>query len=251
MLLGIFVKQLFHAAGIIFAGYKITHLRRVKLSHGGRRLGMEKRPNRLATSNIYDETVNVLLAAANEREHGAQGHGERVTAYAVGIAEKFGFEGQELLDIKYAASLHDIGKIAISRRILNKLGSLSDEELSIMRRHSMIAIKILERAEGLRGAIPFIRHHHERFDGTGYPDGLAGEEIPLGARIIAVAETYDILTSDVPWRDALSPKQARSELQRCSGTQFDPRVVFAFLSYLDDLEERESKSNNTNQLKAA
>ena len=190
--------------------------------------------SRVSSDMIHEGIIDTLLSAASERDRDARGHGERVTRYAVAIGEKLEMAGDELHDLKHAASLHDIGKIAISRRILNKLGRLTEEELNIMRRHASIAIRILERAEGLQGALPMIRYHHERFDGNGYPDGLAGEEIPLGARVIAVAETYDILTSDVPWRDALPHKEARGEIERCTGTQFDPRVVKAFFSLIDE-----------------
>jgi HD-GYP domain-containing protein (c-di-GMP phosphodiesterase class II) len=197
---------------------------------------MEKSLNGTKSSHsyIHEDTIKLLLAAASEHDRGAQGHGERVTGYAISIGQKLGLSELEMRDLKYAASLHDIGKIAISSGIINKLGRLTDEELNVMRRHSMIAIRILERSEGLRGALPMIRHHHERFDGNGYPDGLRADSIPLGARIIAVAETYDILMSDVPWRDALSHEEARIEIERCRGTQFDPSVVDALLSLLDE-----------------
>jgi len=193
-----------------------------------------QRSFRTSPHGACEEAIRLLLAAANERDGSAQGHGERVTAYALAIGTKLAMSEDELRDLRYASSLHDIGKIAISRNILNKLGRLTDEEIGVMRRHSELAIRILERAEGLQGALPLIRHHHERFDGSGYPDGLAAEEIPLGARIIAVAETYDILTSDVPWRDALPADAARKEMRRCSGTQFDPSVVKVFVSMLAD-----------------
>jgi response regulator RpfG family c-di-GMP phosphodiesterase len=134
----------------------------------------------------------------------------------------------ELVNLKFAASLHDIGKVAISRKILNKIGKLTDEEFAIMRQHSTIAIRILEKVDGLKDAVPLIKHHHERYDGRGYPDRLSGTDIPLGSRIIAVAEAFDILTSDVPWRDAMNQDSAMKELDACAGTQFDPQVVKAF-----------------------
>lgn len=197
------------------------------------------------------EIITLLLAAASERDSTAQSHAERVTAYALSIGESLGLSEDYLLDLKHAASLHDIGKIAISRSILNKLGRLTDEEILVMRRHSQIATRILEKAEGLRGALPIIRHHHERYDGGGYPDGLKAEEIPLGARIIAVAETYDILTSDVPWRDALSPEAARRELERSAGSQLDPEIVRVFLSTLEEGFETSGTSYEPPQAKAA
>jgi HD-GYP domain-containing protein (c-di-GMP phosphodiesterase class II) len=188
---------------------------------------------------FYQQAIDALVTAAGQRDSIAQGHSERVRLYATAIATRLdGISEEDLKNLGYAASLHDIGKVAISGRILNKLGRLTEQEFRIMRQHSLVATRILEKIEGLRGAIPIIRHHHERYDGDGYPDGLAGVGIPLGARIVAVAETYDILTSDVPWRNALSGEAAIQEIDRCSGTQFDPQVVEALHGALDDLNGR-------------
>ena len=188
---------------------------------------------------FYQQAIDALVTAAGQRDSIAQGHSERVRLYATAIATRLdGISEEDLKNLGYAASLHDIGKVAISGRILNKLGRLTEQEFRIMRQHSLVATRILEKIEGLRGAIPIIRHHHERYDGDGYPDGLAGAQIPLGARIVAVAETYDILTSDVPWRNALSGEAAIQEIDRCSGTQFDPQVVEALHAAVDDLNGR-------------
>jgi len=143
------------------------------------------------------------------------------------IAAELGLPEDEMRHLRAAAVLHDLGKLRISRRTLRQLGSLTEEEISIMRRHSEVAMQILERIEELREAMPAIKCHCERYDGQG-PLGLAGQAIPLGARIISVAEAYDILTSDVPWRDAMTHEEAMEELHRCSGTQFDPVVLAAF-----------------------
>lgn len=177
---------------------------------------------------FYRQAINALVAAAGEGDTIAQGHSERVTLYALAISSAMeGIPEDVIRDIGYAASLHDIGKVAVSSKILNKLGRLTEEEFKIMRQHSLVATRILSKIDGLKGAVPMIKHHHEHYNGEGYPDGLSGEKIPLGARIIAVAETYDILTTDVPWRDALSREAAINEINRCSGTQFDPKVVTA------------------------
>lgn len=191
-----------------------------------------ERTDRSGLHRIYDQTVEALVAAAGQRDKTAEGHSRRVTRYCAAIAKVMGLSPDECIDLRYAAGLHDIGKVAISRRILNKLGKLSDEEFAVMKRHSTIAIRILEKIDGLQGAAPMIKHHHERFDGRGYPDGLAGEEIPSGSRIISVAEAFDILTSDVPWRDAMDQESALKELEACAGTQFDPIVVQAFRTAL-------------------
>jgi len=181
---------------------------------------------------VYQQTVAALVAASAEQDKIAQGHSDRVTTYCVGIGKRLGLDSETMRDLRYAAALHDVGKIAISPNILNKLGKLTDEECEVMRMHSLIAVRILQKVDGLKGALPMIRHHHERWDGDGYPDGLAGEDIPIGARVICVAEAYDILTSDVPWRDAVDDKPALEEIQRCSGAQFDPKVVEALVGSL-------------------
>lgn len=177
---------------------------------------------------VYDQTVDALVAAVGQRDRTAEGHSRRVTRYCAAIGSAMGLAGADLVNLRYAAGLHDIGKVAISRKILNKLGKLTDDEFEVMKQHSALSIRILEKVDGLQGASVLVKHHHERFDGRGYPDGLEGERIPLGSRIIAVAEAFDILTSDVPWRDAMDQASALREIETCAGTQFDPAVVEAF-----------------------
>ena len=192
--------------------------------------------NCIGLDKFYRQAIDALVAAAGVKDSLAEGHSERVRNYSIAIAKRLGcFSKDEMKNLEYAASLHDVGKVAVSSRILNKLGRLTEEEFRIMRQHSLVATRILEKIDGLQGAIPIIKHHHEHFDGDGYPDGLSGEDIPIGARIVAVAETYDILTSDVPWRQALTSELAIEEIERCSGTQFDPNVVSALRGALEDL----------------
>ncbi|HOM72201.1 MAG TPA: HD domain-containing phosphohydrolase [Armatimonadota bacterium] len=192
--------------------------------------------NCIGLDKFYRQAIDALVAAAGVKDSLAEGHSERVRDYSIAIAKRLGcFSKDEMKNLEYAASLHDVGKVAVSSRILNKLGRLTEEEFRIMRQHSLVATRILEKIDGLQGAIPIIKHHHEHFDGDGYPDGLSGEDIPIGARIVAVAETYDILTSDVPWRQALTSELAIEEIERCSGTQFDPNVVSALRGALEDL----------------
>ncbi|MCE5322173.1 HD domain-containing protein [bacterium] len=190
-------------------------------------MGIE-RAGRGGLHRVYEQTIDALVAAAGQRDRTAEGHSQRVTRYSAAIGKVLGLTSDEITNLKYAASLHDIGKVAISRKIINKIGKLNNDEFAIMKQHSTIAIRILEKVDGLEFAVPLIRHHHERFDGRGYPDGLSGEDIPLGSRIISVAEAFDILTSDVPWRDAMDQESALRELQACAGTQFDPAIVEAF-----------------------
>ena len=190
-------------------------------------MGVE-RTERGGLRRAYEQTVDALVTAVGQRDKTAEGHSRRVTRYCMAIGNAVKLPATDLTDLKYAAGLHDIGKVAISRKILNKLGKLTDHEFAIMKQHSTIATRILEKVDGLQDAVPLIKHHHERFDGRGYPDRLSGEVIPLGSRIIAVAEAFDILTSDVPWRDAMDQGSALAELAACSGTQFDPALVETF-----------------------
>lgn len=197
-----------------------------------------EQPHKQDEQSIKSES-DALLGMLNVRATslGApDGHSDRVALYALAIGKRLDLPRKVLSDLKSAAILHDVGKVGISPSIVEKLGRLSDREFEIMRLHSTIAIRMLERVPELKDSIPMIKHHHERFDGKGYPDGLAGHDIPLGARIIAVAETFDILVSDVPWRDALPIKDALEELKSCSGTQFDPMVVEAFLAAIESGE---------------
>ncbi len=186
-----------------------------------------------AVNRAINDTVKALVRVAAMREKGADLHSARVAVLAVATGEKLGMSDEELLVLRRAAELHDIGKVAISESILSKLGSLSEEEIQIMRQHATLALEILGTVQALKPTLPLIKHHHERWDGTGYPDGLAGEQIPLGARIIAVAEVYDILTHGAPWKEPLGLEEAKAEIRRCAGTQFDPQVVEAFLQVCD------------------
>lgn len=181
---------------------------------------------------VYEQAIGALVSAAGQRDKTAEGHSLRVTRYCLAIGRAMRIPDTDLCNLRYAAGLHDIGKVAISRKILNKLGRLTDAEFEIMKQHSAISIRIMEKIDGLQGASVMVRHHHERYDGKGYPEGLAGETIPLGSRIIAVAEAFDILTSDVPWRDAMDQSSALAEIRACAGTQFDPCVVDALGSAL-------------------
>ena len=164
------------------------------------------------------------------------GHSDRVAIYSIMVGKHLDLTTKELHTLKVAAMLHDIGKVGISRSIVEKLGKLTEREFEIMRLHSTMAVRMIEKVEWLADCIPLIKHHHERFDGKGYPDGLSGHDIPLGARIIAVTETFDILVSDVSWRRTLSIVEAEEEIRSCAGTQFDPMIVELFTSLLDTRE---------------
>jgi putative nucleotidyltransferase with HDIG domain len=178
----------------------------------------------------YDATLDALGGALDLRDAEAAGHCQRVTAFTISIARAMRVLQQVMPSIAHAAFLHDIGKMAMPDSILRKPGPLTDYEKQVMRKHCEIGYNMLTRIPFLRDAAEIVLSYQEFFDGTGYPRGLKGEKIPLGARILAVAEALDTMTSDHPYRRALPLSHAREEIRRCSGTQFDPKVVEAFFS---------------------
>lgn len=183
----------------------------------------------------YDYTLEALGSALDMKDAETEGHCQRVTAFTITIAKAMNVEPQLLPRIARAAFLHDIGKMAIPDHILCKPGPLTDDERQVMRQHCEIGYNVLLRIPFLHDAAEIVLAHQEFYDGTGYPRGLRGEEIPLGARIFAVADTLDAMISDRPYRRALPITAARAEIQRCSGTQFDPKVVEVFLAMPDSL----------------
>jgi putative nucleotidyltransferase with HDIG domain len=178
----------------------------------------------------YDDTLEALGGALDLKDAETEGHCKRVTAFTIAIAKAMKVDPAILPQIARAAFLHDIGKMAIPDHILRKPGPLNPEEREIMRTHCEIGYNMVTRIPFLREAAEIVLSHQEYFDGTGYPRGLRGEEIPLGARIFAVADALDAMISDRPYRKALPIRHAEEEIQRCSGTQFDPKVVEVFLS---------------------
>ncbi|HYR37669.1 MAG TPA: diguanylate cyclase [Methylomirabilota bacterium] len=177
------------------------------------------------------------------RDPGTGAHSERVRIYALALAEAHGVPKSQLPDVEHGVMLHDIGKIAVPDGILLKPGPLSPDEWKIMRTHPQVGRRLIEHMPFLRGAVPVVYHHHERWDGTGYPDGLRGEDIPLGARIFAVADAFDAMTYDRPYSRAIPVSSARAEIERCAGTHFDPSVVATFLALpVECLEELRSQA---------
>lgn len=178
---------------------------------------------------LYKSTIQVLANAMDSKDPYTHGHSRRVARYSVMIAREMGLPDNEQEDIYFAALLHDIGKIGIRDNILCKPGKLTDEEYRIIKEHPVISAQILEPVEFLKDKIPMVKHHHERYDGRGYPDGLKGENIPLGARIITVADSFDAMTSDRSYRRRMDFNRAIEELKNCSGAQFDPEIVDLFV----------------------
>ncbi len=180
--------------------------------------------------NAYLSTIRALAEAIDARDAYTKGHSDKVATLAVAIGEEMGLDEETLVDLRDAGYLHDVGKIGTPDSVLLKEGLLTPEEMDTMRRHPGTSHRILSEAQLTEGVKEMIRHHHERFDGKGYPDGLKGEEIPLGSRILAVADAYEAMTSDRPYRPRMSPEEAEAELAGNAGVQFDPRVVEAFLA---------------------
>ena len=188
-----------------------------------------KRGGRTSASN---QSKDVLLRAVHERSPNLGLHGGEVAELAEQTARRLGLEVDMVRAVRQGAELHDIGKLAVPDAILNKPGPLDEDEWAFMRRHTVVGEKILSAAPALLDVAKLVRSSHERYDGAGYPDGLAGEEIPLGSRVIAVCDAWDAMVTDRPYRRAMSRAAALRELERCAGTQFDAAVVDAFRTVL-------------------
>lgn len=173
--------------------------------------------------------LKVLLATVSVKDKYTMSHAERVANYAVIISNALGLSSEEIQANQLAGLLHDIGKIEIHESILNKKGQLSEDEMEVMKMHPVYSAIILEPLDGVNRVIPSVRYHHERYDGLGYPDGLSGESIPLGARILTVADAFDAMLSDRPYRKGMKHQEVVQQLVKCSGTQFDPRIVQVFI----------------------
>ena len=193
----------------------------------------------------YLDTIGILRYTVEAKDPYTRGHSDRVSELSVLIGKKMGLDENTLHILKIGGLFHDIGKIGIPDSILLKESKLDDEEYSQIKNHPTIGAHILGEADIFKDIIPIVKHHHERFDGRGYPSQLKGEEIPLIARITAVADTFDAMTSKRTYRDALPLETVISEFERCSGTQFDPEIANIFLDILknnyDEIKEIQEK----------
>jgi putative nucleotidyltransferase with HDIG domain len=181
----------------------------------------------------FTQTMSGLAAIVDKRDPYTAGHSQRVAAYAKRLATALKLDRETIKTIENAALLHDLGKIGIPDAVLLKPSKFDDRERAIIKFHPDIAAEILGGVDAMRDVVPCIIHHHERWDGEGYPRRLAAEKIPLGARIICVADAYDAMTTDRPYRRALSVDVARTELLKMAGTQFDERCVRGFVALID------------------
>ncbi len=186
---------------------------------------------------LFYKTIRAISNALDTKDSYTNGHSLRVTLYSMILAKQLGLDEDYMEDIEIAGLLHDIGKIAMPYSILCKIGKLTDEEFAIMKSHPVRGEKIVINIKKLQMISEWVKSHHERWDGKGYPDALKGENIPLAGRIIALADTYDAMTSTRPYRTALSHETAISEIKRCAGTQFDPRLADIFVSLSDEIDD--------------
>jgi len=180
----------------------------------------------------YDTTLRALMAALDTKDAATEGHSERVSRLTGAVAREMGLPENRMLDIERGALLHDVGKIGVPDSILRKPNSLTRKEWEAMQKHPLLAGLIVSKVDFLEGALPILLYHHERFDGSGYPFGLVGDKIPLEARIFAVVDAYDAITSDRPYRKGVPPEEALREIKANAGTQFDPQVAEAFESVI-------------------
>jgi HD-GYP domain-containing protein (c-di-GMP phosphodiesterase class II) len=175
------------------------------------------------------DSVKMLVEAIDAKDSYTRGHSDRVRKWSVALAEKLGFSEKRLESLEFGALLHDIGMIGIKDEVLQKPDPLNSMEYEHIQEHPLIGVKIVEGGSSFKDEIPMIRHHHERFDGSGYPDGLVGENIPLEARIISIADAFDAMSSLRPYRREMSQEDALVEMEKGKGKQFDPKILEIFI----------------------
>ena len=236
--------------GIVFSGPKISGdefnrydfdmLRSICNSAA---IGLENARLFRELQHTYLSTVKALVSIIEAKDAYTKGHTERVADYCLALGKKLNLSKEELRDVAFGAVLHDIGKLLVYEKVLNKPGSLNKEEWAMLKQHPVIGAGIIENMDFLSGTVALVRHHHEHFDGAGYPDGLVGDEIPVGARIIAVADTFDAMTTDRSYRKALGSRKALQTLETKAGTQFDPVMVEAFVDLIknDGFKPRQAR----------
>jgi len=193
--------------------------------------------------DVYLSTVTALATSIDAKDPYTKGHSDRVNQYTLKMARQLKLPEDQLDMLQYMSLLHDIGKIGIKDSVLNKPGKLTEEEFDEIKKHPEVGYRIISEIKYLSKSAEVVRHHHERYNGMGYPSGLIGEKIPLGSRIISVADAYDAMTTERPYKKAMTHEEALLELNRCSGTQFDPRVVKAFIEVFGDPESMAKGKN--------
>jgi len=232
-----FIEDLNSRNGILVNGKTVKFLRLangdvVGIGHASLRFVELDTIDRNYIKKLNLEAVQALALAVEAKDPYTKGHSERVSEVAENLASRLKLPEAHVERVKIAGILHDIGKIGVPEAILQKKGRLDEAEIEIIQRHPMEGLNILKPLDFLADILPAVGGHHERYDGRGYPAGAKGDAIPLWARIIQVADTFDAMTSNRPYREAFSKVQAKGEIERCSGTQFDPEVACAMLEIL-------------------
>jgi len=225
-----YLTKPFNLDEVILSVNRALEKRRLELENRDYQQHLEQRVEEQARKirTSFLNAVTALAYALEAKDNYTSGHSRRVTKMAMAIAQELGIPRENIDKIQLAGQLHDIGKIGIKESVLDKPGKLTEEEFQHVRCHCEIGERILTPIVDDKEILKMVRYHHERYDGTGYPDGLKGGRIPLGAKILAVADAYDAMTSGRPYRRAMSTETARIEIERCKGTQFDPKVAVAF-----------------------
>jgi putative nucleotidyltransferase with HDIG domain len=223
---------------LMLSNQAAVSLERVNLLAESRRQAREIEAAYEVLEDTYDQTLKALMSALDARDRETEGHSNRVSQLACLLGEKIGLNSDQLKALERGALLHDIGKIGISDTILHKPGKLTEDEWKIMRMHPDIGSRIVERIPFLQESMPVVRYHHERWDGSGYPLGLKGEDIPIQARIFAAVDVFDALTSKRNYRQKSAPNEAVQYLHEQSGVLFDKRIVevLSQLPYADYIE---------------
>ena len=183
----------------------------------------------------FHEIIGCITSALEERDYYTEGHSQRVSDMVLALAKRMGFSKDEVMLFHFSAHLHDIGKIGIPDAILRKNGRLTDAEFAVIKQHPEIGARILRKSPAFAEIAEIVLHHHERFDGLGYPDGISGYNIPLGSRLIAVCDSIDAMMTTRSYRKAFSEQDCFEEIKRCSGTRYDPDVVDAVMTHWKEL----------------
>lgn len=237
--------------GIVFTGPKLTgdeyseyELDIITIIGNSVGIGMQNAQLLTQLQTTYVSTLRSLISIIEAKDPYTKGHTERVASYSVALANRMGLGDDDLKRVMFAALMHDIGKMGVLDEIVNKPGALTEAEWELMRAHPVTGASIVEKMEFLTGTADIVRHHHESWNGRGYPDGLRGDDIPLGARIVTVADSFDAMTTDRPYRKALTVDQALARLEEASGVQFDAGLVKVFVKYVRDKELAEAEASD-------
>jgi len=211
--------------GMFGGGWKAGLMIAVPILYLARHTAALRRKHDRQTASLHLRMIEALAIMVEAKDETTHQHIRRVAFYASALAREMGIDGSDLEALHAAALLHDIGKVAVPGHIISKPGRLTEEEFERMKIHPVVGAEILEKLQLPNPVAPMVRSHHERWDGTGYPDGLKGEGIPIGARVLAVVDAFDALTTDRPYRSACSPREAMEELKRGAGVTYDPKIV--------------------------